>query len=280
MIYVNAVGYRDIALPIVIVATKFFAVPIRQYDINTIKEEERASILDDSIYKSKEAILHPDQIEIESKQRKIASLVEYAATMVSYETGDRNIVLCSNLPKINPLNMSISTEQEGLELDLTLWHAERVRHRYVVMADVAKPAFEFRSNKGEPTRRHYKVLFQRGPTRVHHSISPYGLAKYILDLARKKDYDLAHFYKYIRKTPKWWFDYSDTPLRDFYSEKELAEINEVKLKIDRTSCREKSVKDPYAYKLLKPKGKFTPYPEEFQEWLQENEPEDLDSIFI
>lgn len=280
MINVNAIGYRNIALPVVVIATKFFAVPIKDYDPNYTLEEERQQLLQDSIFKSKQAILHPDEIEIETKQRKLSSLMEYAASLLAYQTGDRDITVARNLPVPNPPNMNVQRRDTSLELNITLWEAERVRNRYVVLADQARPQYEFRSNKGEPTRRHYKILFERGPCRVHHSITPYGLAKYVYDLACKKDPDLEYFYEYVKKPPRWWYDYTDYHIQDFYTQQELDKIYNMKKTLRNTRRRRKCLKDTKTYDLLKSKKYNREPPKEVQDWIKENEPEDFDLPFL
>ena len=198
---------------------------------------------------------------------------------MSYKHNDDDILVCSDLPGIRGTSLNVSYGS-GRGINLALWQADSFREPYIKMANEVKPQFEFTRNKGEPTRRHYKSIFKFGLTRYHHSITPYSLAKYILDLAKKKDNELRFFYPFLEKPPRWWSDICSDEPTSFYTEEELKLIRKTHSDIINTARREKQIKDKKTYNLLKSPGKSKPIPEEFKKWLKENEPEDFDLPFL
>lgn len=278
-IYINAIGYRDIAFPIVGVAIKFYEVSKREYDINTIKKVKRQELIRESKFDNKVGYLFPDEFTLFTKHHKTAQLLENLALIMSYKHKDNDIIVCSDLPGIGNKSLNVNSGF-GRELNIALWQADSYREPYIVMANEVKPHFEFTSNKGEPTRRHYKSIFKYGLTKYHHSITPYSLAKYILDLAKKKENDLKFFYPYLKNTPKWWWELSSEEPTSFYTEQELSLITKTYNDIIKTQKRERLIKDKKTYNLLKSPGKSKPVPNKFKKWLKENEPEDLDLPFL
>jgi len=278
-VYINAIGYRDIAFPIVGVALKFSEVSKREYNVNTITKAQRQKILKESDFDKQAGYLFPDEFTLFTKHRKTSQLLENLALMMSYRCDDDDIFICSDLPGIRGTSLTVSYGSRR-EINLALWQAESLREPYIKMANEVKPQFEFTSNKGEPTRRHYKSIFKYGLTRYHHSITPYSLAKYVLDLAKKKDEDLRFFFPYFKKPPKWWWEICSENPTSFYTEKELKFIEKVYRDIITTGKREKLIKDKKTFNLLKSPGKSKPIPERFKKWLEDNKPEDFDLPFL
>lgn len=271
IITVNLIGNRDLAFPIVAVAVKFNAIPVREYDINVLTREDRALLLEESDFVYKKAFLFPNELTEFNKRRKVADLLERVIYFLSYETQDFDVVTCKDLPAIHFPN--VQYHQTSRELRLALWKAEQLRLPYIVKAHQAKPYFNWISNQGGANRPHYKKILQYGFTRHHHSVTPYHLVSYIYRLYQKQDLEFDWFYKFVKNTPRWWWHYCDTAIEDFFEEEELKGMKNLVARIHKERRRLR-IKD--YRKLLKGKSRV---PRQFREWMSENKPHDLELPF-
>jgi hypothetical protein len=271
IITVNLIGNRDLAFPIVAVAVKFNAIPIRKYKVDELTKEDRALLLEESDFIYKKSFLYPNELTEFNKRRKIADLLERVIYFLSYKTQDFDVVTCKDLPPIH--FPDVKYYQTSEELRLALWKAEQLRFPYIVKAHQAKPYFDWINNQGASNKSHYKKILQYGFTRHHHSVTPYHLISYIYRLYQKQDLEFDWFYKFISKTPRWWWHYCDTPIRDFFEDHELRGMKDLVTRIHRERDRHKS--RDYR-KFLKGKRKV---PSQFKEWMNENKPDDLELPF-
>lgn len=279
-LYVGVAGYDTIALPIVVVCCKIDAISLKAKDLyrkmrTSFKAsfKDRMEVLKDCVIDYKAAYVYPDELTIYDKRTKISQCISNIVIQQYYKHQPDEIIISRDVPSISagqeflPMRCVIKS---SLERNLANYQAQALREPYIIKAHQSYPQYEFISNRGEAKYKHYLAILKHGISRHHHSISKQSFYVLYRDLSLKENPILAEFYPYYKKTPKWWFDFYDQPIKDMYK-------GVVKDRIERTAEHlleqkklAKRLKDPIAAKYLSPLLKEPP--QEFIQWVEDNAP--------